>query len=51
MLSKDDPHIVNVRTGQRTKLRRVGRSFLLDMWTFSPKSKAAPRPEAGFTRR
>ncbi len=31
-LSAKDPHIKNVRTGQKTKLRKEGKVYVIDLW-------------------
>ena len=39
-LSEVDPHILNVKTGQKTKLRKERNCFMLDQWIRVPeKSK------------
>ena len=53
ILSETNPRVVNERTGEITKLKRIGRSFLLDLWSFTPGSTSdtAMKPTTGFTRR
>ena len=35
-LSRDDPHILNLKTGQRTALRKEGNVYVLDLWVEIP---------------
>ena len=37
-LSQEDPHILNVKTGQITKLRKEGNVFVVDLWVVVPGS-------------
>ena len=39
-LTAVEPHIYNKKTKERTKLRRVGRSYVLDLWVWIGTSKA-----------
>ena len=47
-LAGKDPHIKNIKTGEITKLRRCGRTYLLDMWVWVAPEKSST---SGFTRR
>ena len=39
-LTAVEPHIFNKKTKERTKLRRVGRSYVLDLWVWIGSSNA-----------
>ena len=45
-LTADDPHIYHKKTGQRTKLRRVGRACVLDLWIWVG-SEEQKKPKKG----
>ena len=48
-MSSKNPHITNIATGESTKLRRKGRSFVLDIWVEIPST--AQTRTASFQRR
>ena len=35
-LSEHDPHVIHIKTGQRTALRREGNVFVMDLWVKVP---------------
>ena len=43
MLRKYKPYIKNVKTGEVTDIKRVGRAYTVDMWVWVPKGPGGPR--------
>ena len=50
-LRQNDPHIVNMKNGQKTSLRSVGNVYELDLWVWRPaNAKDQGMGVSGFTR-
>ena len=43
-LHPDNPRIKNLKTGEESRLRRVGKMFILDLWVEVPAKSGFPRP-------
>lgn len=47
--TKNDPHIINIKTGEKTVLRREGKVFIIDLWVkraMPPQPKRQPKKKS-----